>query len=102
MNNRWRRVKRLKELEARSMRCNSSEPSVHRTRRVIKAMGDAADEARIKESFDRLGEALRLQVEAELAAKEKAAEEGTFGHQAHRLKEALKGLLPWAIAKHFK
>lgn len=110
MNDRWRRVKRLKALEARSMDYNSHELSVYKTKRVIKAMGDAADESHMSpDSLEKLGEALRLQVQAEAeleakreAAEQKAAEKGSFGHQVHRLKEALKGFLPRAITKHFR
>lgn len=100
MNNRWRRVDRLKILEARSIDANSHDLSLRRTKKIIKEMAKAADEIYMsQDSAEKLGEALRAQAEARDRIQR---EEGTFGHQIRRLKVVLKGFLPTAIKKYFR
>lgn len=100
MNNRWRRVDRLKILEARSIDANSHELSLRRTKKIIKEMAEAADEIYMsQDSAEKLGEALRVQAEARDMIQR---EEGPFGHQVQRLKKAIKGFLPRTITKYFR
>jgi len=93
MNNRWRRVERLKQKEFRA----SLQYRVHK---AVNQMAEAADEIHIsQESAEKLGEALRVQAEARYRIQR---EEVTFGHQIQRLKVALEGFLPTAIKKYFR
>lgn len=91
MNNRWRRVKRLKKAEKPYL------SSCEIAKRVNAGMQKAADSS--SESFDDLGKALRREM---TISKYHEGDQHSLAGQARRLKRAAMEFIPSSIKRHFR